>query len=213
MFAVHHSNIWAFVKKIDDLIQDIYLDSMIISNDLVTTRQRPQNSTMTLQLTLKNQILNEEMTDINFLATHLGIIHVHDRISDLFLNNISLQSVQSTGSGNLIDETESQLPEYELSMPDFQNLDFPIEATESVIHNFDLLDDLSRLDLTRSAPSRQCIVCFGNKAGTFSHNCGHSSICFRCTAENIKYLIINSENSNYKYPHCRATISGFNRIL
>ena len=212
VFAVRHINIWAFVKKIDDMMTDIYLVSLRMYNDLVTTRQRPRDMTMVLSPDLKNQILTGEISELSFLATHLGMQEIFEQISVLFNQ---AQSVESEGSNQLngLANSESEESDYELLMPNFEELNFDFDATTSVIHNYDLLDNLKRLDLTHSAPSRECIVCFGSKAGTFAHSCGHASVCFRCTAENLKHYVVGGNQSQYKCPHCRAIVHSFNRIL
>ena len=72
-FKVHHSNPWAFLEKIDVIIQDLYLEILRIRNCLTTTRQRDPGTLKIVAQDLKCRYSNGELTSFQFLIEHLNI--------------------------------------------------------------------------------------------------------------------------------------------
>lgn len=188
IFAVHHSNVWNFCDKITFIIDDVVLESLRISNNLATTRQRTSQRTLVVPNNLKSQLSIRQIDEIDFLTEHLQITDLVAEIRSAFTgNDESDDELPDLNSEEIADSDHSTDIEFEFSNVNEQAIRF--------LTNFQSNTELE---------IRQCVVCFRRRAGSIHYECGHTNVCYRCTRTLVRRAA--EEDTVFQCPVCRGLV-------
>ena len=71
--------------------------------------------------------------------------------------------------------------------------------------NEPVIDFLGVYRHNTESETNQCVVCHLRRAVGIRHSCGHMMICYWCTSRSV--VVAANENTTYKCPLCRATVT------
>lgn len=223
-------NVWVFLKIFNEYLVTVDIEAQRIGNHLITTRQRPSS----IQANFRQNInefdsgvidkfqLIERSFNFVILPAIRAYINQYYRSTDTNLletdSQDSLPEIAENETMINVNDEEYEgilgLNEFENEMPENIFIDDDIHTNDIIVsENQRLFEAINTLEVTNSAPRRECFACTENAAGQVLFNCGHSNMCFECIKSNLEFLINSRSNQIFSCGHCRTRIRNFAAIL